>query len=428
MVKQLRLFIDTDNIVRCEGRISQSTLPESAKRPILLPSKHRFTELVIREKHDVVHHDGIKETLNCVREKYWILRGREAVKRVVTKCVTCKKFQGKPFTTPKEPPLPSSRVSDEPPFSNTGIDFAGPLYTSDNGSKIYICLFTCASTRAVHLELVNSLSVPAFLQAFRRFAARRGLPARLISDNAKTFKSAAKEVKYIGRSPEVQRFLAKKGIVWDFIVEKAPWHGGFWERMIQSTKRCLRKSLGRTSMDFESLRTLLIEIEATINNRPLTYTYDDEEGVSYPLTPAHLIYGRRIASEPSDRQFEIISTHKSLTKKAQYHKRLLEQFTNSWKKEYLTSLRETSVFLYRPSQEIIQVGDIVLLRNEGKPRAFWKLAKVTELVRGRDGAVRSAKIQCLTNSREKTTELRRPIQHLVPLELRAGPDLPEISQ
>ena len=249
MVKQLRLFIDTDNIVRCEGRISQSTLPESAKRPILLPSKHRFTELVIREKHDVVHHDGIKETLNCVREKYWILRGREAVKRVVTKCVTCKKFQGKPFTTPKEPPLPSSRVSDEPPFSNTGIDFAGPLYTSDNGSKIYICLFTCASTRAVHLELVNSLSVPAFLQAFRRFAARRGLPARLISDNAKTFKSAAKEVKYIGRSPEVQRFLANKGIVWDFIVEKAPWHGGFWERMIQSTGETLFTEIFRTHLN-----------------------------------------------------------------------------------------------------------------------------------------------------------------------------------
>jgi len=144
-------------------------------------------------------------------------------------------------------------------------------------------------------------------------------------------------------------------------------------------------------MDFESLRTLLIEIEATINSRPLTYTYDDEEGVSYPLTPAHLIYGRRIAPEPSNRQFEIISTHKSLTKKAQYHKHLLEQFMNSWKKEYLTSLRETSVSLYRPSKEIIQVGDIVLLRNEAKPRAFWKLAKVTELVQGRDGAVRSAK-------------------------------------
>ena len=235
----------------------------------------------------------------------------------MTKCVTCTKFQGKTFATPKEPPLPSSRVSDDPPFSNTGIDFAGPLYTSDNGLKVYICLFTCASTRAVHLELVDSLSVPAFLQAFRRFAER--------------------EVKSIGRSTEIQRFLANKSIVWDFIVEKAPWHGGFWERIIQSTKRCLRKSLGRTSMNFESLRTLLIEIEATINNRPLTYTYDDEEGVLYPLTPSHLTYGRRISSEPSDRQFEIVSTHKSLTKRAQYHKRLLEQFTNSWKKEYLMS-------------------------------------------------------------------------------------------
>ncbi|XP_074608745.1 uncharacterized protein LOC141863176 [Acropora palmata] len=327
---------------------------------------------------------------------------------------------------PKEPPLPSSRVSDDPPFSNTGIDFAGPLYTSDNGSKIYICLFTCASTRVVHLQLVDSLSVTAFLQAFRRFAARSSLPARLISDNAKTFKSAAKEVKSIGRSTEVQRFLANKGIVWDFIVEKAPVHGGFWERMIQSTKRCLRKSLGRTSMNFESLRTLLIEIEATINNRPLTYIYDDEERVWYPLTPSHLIYGRRIASEPSDRQFEIVSTHKSLTKRAQYHKRLLEQFTNSWKREHLMSLRETSAFFHRPSKEIIQVRDIVLLRNECKPRAFWKLAKVTELVRGRDGAVRSAKILCLTSSKEKTTELRRPVQHLVPLELRAGPELPDM--
>lgn len=285
MVKQLGLLIDQDNIVRCEGRINRSTLPEPAKQPILLPSKHRFTELVIREKHEAVHHDGTKETINCIREKYWILRGREAVKQIVTKCVTCKKLQGKPFPTPKEPPLPSSRVSEEPPITNTGVDFTGPLFTSDNGSrKVYICLFTCVSTRGVHLELVDSLSVPAFLQAFRCFTARRGLPAQLLSDNAKTFKSAAKDVRSVECSPEVQRYLATKGVVWDFIVEKAPWHGGFWEGMIQSTKRCLRKSLGRTSMNFDSLRTLLAEIEATINNRRLTYIYDDEEGVSYECT------------------------------------------------------------------------------------------------------------------------------------------------
>lgn len=163
-------------------------------------------------------------------------------------------------------------------------------------------------------------------------------------------------------------------------------------------------------MNFDSLQTLFFLI------------YDDEEGVSYPLTPSHLINGGRITSEPSDRQFEIVSTHKSLTKKTQYHKGLLEQFTNSWKKEYSTSLRETSLFLHKPSKEIIQVGDIVVLKNENKRRAFWKLAKVTELVRGRDGVVRTAKIQCLTTDRAKTTELRRPSQHLVPLELRVGPE------
>lgn len=187
------------------------------------------------------------------------------------------------FAMPMEPRLPSSWVSDDPPFSNSGTYFASPLYTSDNGSKTCICLFTCASTQAVHLELVDSLSVPAFLQAFARFAPQRGLPVQLISDNAKTFKSAAKEEKSIGRSTEVQHFLVNKGIVWDFIIEKAPWKGGFWERMNQLMKRCLRKSLGCTSMNFESLQTLLIEIEATINNRPLTYTHDDE-GVLYPLT------------------------------------------------------------------------------------------------------------------------------------------------
>ena len=244
---------------------------------------------------------------------------------MVRRCVTCKRFEAKPFAAAKEPALPSSRVSDEPPFSNTGIDFAGPLYAMTNreSEKVYICLFTCASTRAVHLDLVPCLSVSSFLQAFRRFVSRRGLPSQLITDNAKTFKSASKEVKNILRSSEIQREMASRGVQWKFIIEKAPWQGGFYERMIQSTKRCLKKILGRSSMDFKSLRTLLVEIETTINNRPLMCVYDDEEGVSYPLTPSQLVYGRQISLMPSDRQFDIISTNRSLTKKAKNQRRLL---------------------------------------------------------------------------------------------------------
>ncbi|XP_046841881.1 uncharacterized protein LOC124435998 [Xenia sp. Carnegie-2017] len=237
------------------------------------------------------------------------------------------------FPTAKEACLPSSRVSKEPPFSNTGIDFAGPLYATNHQEmdKVFICLFTCASTRAVHLELVCYLSVLSFLQAFRRFVSRRGLPSRLISDNAKTFKSASKEVANILRSTDIQSELASKGVNWEFIIEKAPWQGGFYERMIQSTKRCLKKTLGRSSMDFDALGTILVEIEATINNPPLTYIYDDQKGISYPLTAFQLIYRWQHTLTASDRQFEIISTNRTLTRKMKYQKRLLDQFINGWK-------------------------------------------------------------------------------------------------
>ncbi|XP_046860901.1 uncharacterized protein LOC124454137 [Xenia sp. Carnegie-2017] len=284
---------------------------------------------------------------------YWILRGRECIKGVVRGCIKCKKFEGKAFPAAKEACLPSSRVSEEPPFSNTGIDFAGPSYATNNQrmDKVYICLFTCASTRAVHLELVCYLSVLSFLQAFRRFVSRRGLPSRIISDNAKTFKSASREVTNILRSTDIQRELASKGVNWEFIIEKAPWQGGFYERVIQSTKRCLKKTLGRSSMDFEALRTILVEIEATINNRPLTYIYDDQEGISYPLTPSQLIYGRQITLTASYRQFEIISTNRTLSRKAKYQKRLLDQFINRWRTEYLLSVRETSRLLHGAQKE-----------------------------------------------------------------------------
>ena len=110
----------------------------------------------------------------------------------------------------------------------------------------------------------------------------------------------------------MQRFLANKGITWNFIVEKAPWQGVFWERMVQCVKRCLKKTVGQASLSHEEMRTILIEVEATLNNRPITYVYDDEEGISYPLTPAALIYGRNIATTPNSRQFEFISTNQSL--------------------------------------------------------------------------------------------------------------------
>jgi hypothetical protein len=193
LINQLNLFLE---LIRCQGQLNNSDLPTKVKTLILLQCRHCYTELGIQEAHKNVHHNGIRETLNRVREKYWVLWGRESVKRIVKQCVVCTKMEGKSFSTPPVPALPQSCVSDDPPFANTGLDFAGPLLTSEDGKteKTYICLFTCASIHAVHLELLKSMSAELFLQAFRRFTSQRGLRRKLMSDNAKTFKAAAKEI------------------------------------------------------------------------------------------------------------------------------------------------------------------------------------------------------------------------------------------
>ena len=226
--RQLNLFLDKEGIIHRQGCIDHATAPEGSKTPILIPTRHHFTELLIMHKHNQVFHYGIRETLNLIRETHWIRRGREAVKRVLCKCVVCRRYEGKALPSPPVPQLPKDRVGDHPPFAVTGVDFAGPLYvnTSQDQDKVYICLFTCGVTRAVHLELTVDLTANSFLQAFRRFASRRGLPTKMISDNAKTFTASAREVKKIVRTPEVQRHLVDKGVTWDFIAEKAPWWGG----------------------------------------------------------------------------------------------------------------------------------------------------------------------------------------------------------
>ena len=149
-------------------RISETSLPLSTKAPAMLPTKHWFTELVIRDTHERVKHSGIRNTLATVRERFWMVRGRETVKKSLRHCVVCRKVEGVPYRPPRAPDLPNYRVSDDPPFSHTGLDFAGPLYVKGSkndvsstcettSSKVWVLLLTCAATRAVHLELVRGL-------------------------------------------------------------------------------------------------------------------------------------------------------------------------------------------------------------------------------------------------------------------------------
>ena len=410
-VNQFNLFLDKDKILRCRARVGNSRIIESGKTPILIPSKHYYSELLITEYHQTALHGGIRDTLNLMRQHYWVLRGREQVKGAIRKCIICKKLEGIPFTTKYSPDLPQFRVDEGSPFTHVGIDFAGPLYVKgdkvDNANiKTYVCLFTCASTRAVNLELVESLTVESFLRAFRRFCARRGLPSTVISANAKTYKSAAKEVRKLIRSPRLKEYFRNKTVEWKFIVELAPFQGGFWERLIRSTKRCLVKIIGRASLGFDELSTILVEIESVINSRPLIYVYDDSEGISYPLTPSQLINGRNLDCEPNQSYFETVNTYDSLSKRAKYHRRLLTSFVARWKNEYLLSLLEA----YKPRgnqlDPSIKINDVCILKNEQVKRAFWKICKVVELIVGADGSVRSARVEVISKDKGKTVLTR----------------------
>ena len=189
--------MDCDQLLRCGGRIHNAPLSESAKFPYLLPSRHHFTVFIIQQAHAVQLHSGVNATLTMLRQKYWIPFARQRIKSIIHKCVVCKKTSGKPYSKPDPPPLVKSRGNQVNPFVVTGVDFTGALYvrTTEGERKVYLCLFTCAASRAIHLEIVTDLTVESFLQAFRRFAGRRSIPKLLLSDNASTYLAAAEELK-----------------------------------------------------------------------------------------------------------------------------------------------------------------------------------------------------------------------------------------
>ncbi|GBM13210.1 hypothetical protein AVEN_187982-1 [Araneus ventricosus] len=339
----LNPFLDSNGILRVTGRLGKSThLSTFEKHSIILPSKTKLTELLIWDSHKRVFHSGVSHTLVQVREKYWILKSRQTIKSVLSKCTICKRFNSSPGTQVIAP-LPDIRVEQSAPFTIIGVDFAGPLFVKDTNAKHYILLITCAVTRSVHLELVGDKTTDTFLLAFRRFISRRGLCSVVISDNARTFKRAELEIKRIWNilnHPDVKNFYSFNGIKWQYIVERAVWWGGFYERMVRTVKTALRKTLGKSCLTVEHLLTVLIEIEGMINSRPITYVGSDTEEPT-ALTPSHFLLGKRITSLPS-------------------------------------------------------VNDVILIKDDHLPQNFWKLGRIIELLPGRDGKVRACKITSLS--------------------------------
>ncbi|KAF2888647.1 hypothetical protein ILUMI_17526, partial [Ignelater luminosus] len=219
-IRSLNPFYDECGVIRLKSRVSNRDDTNNYRFPIVLPAKHPVSESLIMDSHRSHCHVGTRGLLCLLREEYWILGGRRTIRFVLRKCVICRRFDAKPFVV-EPPPLPVDRVRDAVAFEITGVDFAGPLYLK-SGEKAWVCLFTCAVYRAVHLELTLSLTVSGFLQVLRRFVARRGRPKILYSDNGTNFRGSDNAFANLDWD-EINRETSSQRIVWRFNPPSASW-------------------------------------------------------------------------------------------------------------------------------------------------------------------------------------------------------------
>ena len=386
-----------NKIILCNPRNGEPSLP-------WLPMPSALGTLVIQDTHHQMYHMGIPATTNEVLRSFWMIRCRRHVKKTISSCSRCRRIQSRKLESP-EGSIPRFRTQPSRPFSSTGLDHFGPLLTK-NGNKHWCLLFTCAVTRAVHLELVSALDTHETGLAIRRFFNRRGSASFFLSDNGKSFVTLAKLLKGLVR--------------WDFIPPSAPWWGGYWERVIGTIKGSCKKTLGNSGLSETELRTVLTDLEDRINRRPLL-VWDDSS-----ITPAHFLFsGPPPPLHPMSTPTEIPEiTSDKLIRMLQHRQNIASHLWARWKAEYLPTLRNWRC--KKNSKPCpLSIGDIVLIAPPDGvkfPRNLWPLGRVTELHQGSDGKIRSVTLKT------KSGVTSRPLRRLYLLEFGSTQDqVPDLS-
>ncbi|XP_072395161.1 uncharacterized protein [Diabrotica undecimpunctata] len=411
----LNPFLDENEMLRVGGRLRNSDVTFDQRYPLLLPSKNRVVRLILHREHVRLCHSGPQNTLSQIRLKYWPLNGLREVKKVTHQCMVCFKFRAKPATQIMAD-LPKERLNSSRVFAHVGLDFGGPFQIKSSNLrkapllKSYIALFVCLSTRAVHIEVVSGLSTETFLLALKRFISRRGLPQTIFSDNATNFLGARNQLfelykffKEMESSRSIKEFLASSHIRWKTIVPRAPHHGGIWESAIKSAKHHMRRLLGNVKLTFEEFTTVLGQIEAVLNSRPLCSLSNDPSDFTY-LTPGHFLIGQSLTSFPEKDVIHIPENRLNLW---QHLSKLQQVFWKKWSIDYLNRLQNRPKW-FLPHKNL-EPNDLVLLIEDNTPPLHWVLARVIEVFPGKDGRVRIASVKT------KDGVFKRSITKLCPL-------------
>jgi hypothetical protein len=422
--------VEEDGLLLVKSKLTYRNDTEDFRSPILLPKDHPMVTQLIQDVHQITGHGGTQVVLNALREKYWILQGRRVVSKVIHGCITCKRYAVKNFTV-EAAPLPLHRVEAEEAYQNVGVDLAGPLFLY-GGEKSWIVIFTCAVYRAVHLDVVSSLSTETFIGALERFISGNGRPNVLHSDNGTNFVGSENLFKQIDWK-KVEEASGVKRIKWIFNPPTAAWWGGWWERLIRSVKDLLRKMLGRARLTYDELRTCLASVEATMNSRPLTTVTEDPEDL-IPLTP--MMFTRTVLLSRFPESQEI--SPRELQKRFKWVQDLKKDLQARFRKEYLALLVQKGS---ERKSDPPKVGDVVLVGSDDRKRFEWPLGRIVELIPGKDGHVRTAKVRVMVKPADskgkkskkkeqlsyKTKIKVRPLQRLFPLEVRNPEEVPQLE-
>lgn len=397
-VINLNPFFDDENIIRVGGRILNSKYVYDKKHPILICSKHHFTKLLFLSEHLRLLHAGPQLILASLREKFWPILGRNLAKKTVRECITCFRHTTPRTIQPIMGQLPEPRLQPGPPFNVSGVDYAGPFLIKDRKgrgarlSKAYVSLFVCFATKAIHLELVTELTKDAFILALKRFVSRRGKPTKIYSDNGTNFVAAASELKNLGNflkhnERELTDNILEQNINWKFIPPHSPHFGGLWEAGVKSSKHHLKRVLGNAHLTFEEFYTLLVQVEAVLNSRPLFPLSSDPNDLN-PLTPAHFLIGRPLTTIP---EADLRELNVGRLSRFQLICKLQQDFWTRWHKEYVSELQQR--VCWKKNSGHLQLGSMVVIKDNNLPPHKWKLGRVVQLHPGPDNISRVATIR-----------------------------------
>lgn len=419
----LDALLHDDGVLRVGGRLCNSSLPNFIKHPAIISKDHHIERMIITYCHEKMKHQGKGLTINEIRRSgYWIMGINRAVASYIRQCVICRR-QRRPMEEQRMADLPPDRLEPSPPFTFCGMDCFGPFITKQGRkeNKRYGLLFTCLSSRAVHIEFLEDMSTDAFINGLRCFIAIRGTVRQIKSDRGSNFVGAKNEFREALKEVDADRlavFLAEKQCDFSMNAPYSSHAGGVWERQIRTVRSVLRSTFALSSgrLDDASLRAFFYEAMAIVNSRPLTVDNLSDPNSLKPLTPNHLLMMKSVQALPPPGEFVREDVYgKKRWRHVQY---LAEQFWSRWRKEYLANiaLRQR----WHAPRRNLQVGDIVIVKGEDVHRNEWRLGRVSETTTDKDGLVRRVKIH-LGDSKlgkkgerlHKVSEVERPVQKLV---------------